>query len=646
MIECASQLTDQIQSKRSKASLTTAIIALVWQFGQASNSVDMLFYRLHLARLLSFSRPLRPPRSSKPLARSRLFTQNSQLLRISGVSPRPQLPFLHPATGNRYPSVTRNQFQNQLYRLITTETKRYFKDQLRKGAEYSAYALAGWVLLGVMAFGFQSEVLERRFPSPPEWTMRSRITYRNANGKEHPDPNGTTLADWGSAGQRYLQVLKRLEDPSVDGQDLEPISKEEGDICLAGLGRAGLDVSHKSEPWRRGYYACLMGAAKASENRAGWVCDTTRNIAFPPEVVIGPSNPRPKPVPYGAKPAPLEENCVPASEPAENYYMKILTTQGFNSRQRLDAALAYADWLDFQGLSSTAEEVCDWGLDIAIGALPVGVNNVVDIKSGVIDQRATYITSNILLATTSLAFHHARNNNVAAALPIYLSVLRARRQLLVPPSEDEARSTPRETSTILPVLSFLRSTLVTPPYPPAPSTGDEIPLRTPAAICEEAGVMAHIGEIMFASSSASSSTTASSNTLGGSIISSQSAADRLKGQRAGLGWTRDAVDLAEATITSAPKDDGDAREKCSECLTVGMNNWSTMAAELLKEERQRKAQKLPKASSSWLWSSSAAVEDEGLWERESEVVDERLENVRRLLSREVDRKESKGGFAM
>ena len=605
----------------------------------------MLSYRLHLSRLLSFSRPLRPPRSSKPLARSRLFTQNAQLLRISGVSPRPQLPFLHPATGNRYPSVTRNQFQNQLYRLITTETKEYFRDQLSIGVRYSAYALAAWVLLGMMVFGFQSEVLERRFPSPPEWTMRSRFTYCNANSKAHPDPNGTTLADWGTAGQRYLQVLKRLEDPSVDGQDLEPILKEEGDICVAGLGKAGLDVSHKSEPWRRGYYACLMGAAKASENRAGWVCDTTRRITFPPEVVIGPSNPRPKPVPYGAHPAPLEKNCVPASEPAETYYMKILTTQGFNSRQRLDAALAYADWLDFQGLSSTAEEVYDWGLDIAIGALPVGVNNVVDIKSGVIDQGATYITSNILLATTSLAFHHARNNNVAAALPIYLSVLRARRQLLVPPSEDEARSTPRETSTNLSVVSFLRSMLVVPPYPPAPSTGDEIPLRTPAAICEEAGVMALIGEIMFASSSASSSTTASSNTPRGSTISSPSA-DQLKGQRSGLGWTRDAVDLAEATINSAPKDDEDAREKCSECLTVGMNNWSTMVAELLKDEQQPKAQKLPKANGSWLWSSSAAVEDERLWERESEVVGERLENVRRLLSREADLKASKGGFAM
>lgn len=579
------------------------------------------------------------------MARPRLFTQNSQLLLVSGVSPRPQLPFLHHATRSRRPpSATRNAFQNQLFRLITTERKLYFKDQLWKGAKYTVYSWAGLLLLSVMLFGIQNEVAERRFPSPPEWTMKSRIKHRIANGEQHPDPSGTGLTDWTTIGDSYRQLLKRLEDPSLDGRDLRPILQEEGDIYVAGLGRAGLDISSKSEPWRRGYYACLMGAAKASENRDGWVCDTTRNMAFPPEVVIGPSNPRPKPVPYGAASAPLEQNCIPAFEPAETYYMKILTTHGFNTRQRLDAALAFADWLDFKGLSSTAEEMYDWGLDIALGTLPVGINNVVDIKSGVIDQRATYISSNVLLATTSLAFHHARNNNLAAALPIYLSVLRARRQLPVLSSQGEAGSNLREGSSFAKVFSFIRSMIVTPPYPPAPPTGDEIPVRTLAATCEEAGVMAHVGEILFASSSASSSAKASSNTFGGSLVYSSSAAAQLKNQDSGLSWTRDAVDLAEATLTLADKDDEETRDKCSECLAVSMDNWSKMVAKLLKDERQAKAEHQPKVSSSWLWGSSAAVEDEGRWERESQVVDERLENVRKLLSREADRQESKGGY--
>ena len=598
-----------------------------------------------MPRLLPFSRPLRPPRSAKPLARPRLFTKNSQLLLVSDASPRPQLPFLHPTTGSRAsPSASRNQFQSQLFRLITTERKLYLKDQLWKGAKYTVYGWTALLLLSMMAFGFQNEVLERRFPTPPDWTMRSRMIYRIAKSEEHPDPSGTGLTNWTSAGDGYRQLLKRLEDPSRDGQDLRPILQEEGDIYVDGLGRAGLDISSKSEPWRRGYYACLMGAAKASENRDGWVCDTTRKTAFPPEVVIGPSNPYPKPVPYGAASAPLEENCVPAFEPAETFYMKILTTQGFTTRQRLDAALAYADWLDFKGLPSTAEEMYDWGLDIAMAALPLGVNNVVDIKSGVIDQRATYISSNVLLATTSLALHHARNHNLAAALPIFLSVLRARRQLPASSPQDEAGSNSREGSSIAQVLSFFRSMIVAPPYPPAPPTGDEIPLRTPAAKCEEAGVMAHVGEILFASSNASSSAVASSNTIRRSLGSSQSAAGQLEVQQSGLSWTRDAVDLAEATLTSANKDDDEAQEKCSECLAVGMENWSTMVAKLLKDERQVKADKQPKVSSSWLWNSSATVDDQGRWERESQVVDERLENVRRLLSKEADRKDRKGGY--
>ena len=115
-----------------------------------------------------------------------------------------------------------------------------------------------------MAFGLQHEILERRFPSPPEWTTKSRIIYRNANSKETPDPNGTDLTDWTSIGNWYCKLLGRLEDLSLDGHDLRPILQEDGDINLAVLGKAGLDISSMSEPWRRGYYACLIGAAKAA----------------------------------------------------------------------------------------------------------------------------------------------------------------------------------------------------------------------------------------------------------------------------------------------------------------------------------------------------------------------------------------------
>ena len=599
----------------------------------------MLSHRLPLARVIRSGRPLKPSNPTKTLPNHRLFTQNSQLLLVSHATPRPQLPFLHPATGGRSsPGVPRNQLQYQLARLLTTERKLYLKDQLWKGAKYTVYGWAALVLLAMMTFGVQSEVADRRFPAPPEWTKWSRFFYRTAKTREIPHPQ-TGLTDWSKTGYEYLDLLRRLEDPSIDGRGLRPILQDEGDLYVAGIGKAGLDISAKSEPWRRGYYTCLMGIAKAAENRDGWVEDTTRGLVFPPELVIGPSNPCPKPVPYGAMAAPHEEDCVPAFEPAETYYMKILTTHGFNTRQRLDAALAYADWLDFKGLSSTADEMYDWGLDIAMGALPLGIDNVIDIKTGVINRKATYISANVLLATTSMAYHHARNNNVAAALPIFLSVLRARRQLPNPTSTYTERN-PHADSTLSPVFSFFRSLIVTPPYPEALPTGDEVPFRTPAAMCEEAAVMSHIGEILFASSGANSFATMPSNTSVGPPIATTATAGQLKNQQLGLSWTRDSVNLAEETINLADKDDLEARDKCSECLAVGMENWSTMVSKLLKDEGKARAGPQQKSGSSWFWSSSAITDEgQGRWEREAKVVDERLRSVRKILIREADRKD-------
>ena len=149
---------------------------------------------------------------------------------------------------------------------------------------------------------------------------------------------------------------------------------EDESLQIFKVGKTVFDVSAKSEAWKEGYYGCLMGGARAAENLEGWVRDTTRNIAFPGEMMIGPSNPRPKPVPYGAYSAPFEENCVEAFESPETFYRKILETKGFNTRQRLDTAIAYADWLDFKGLPVKAKAIYDFALNEAVAALPPGVD--------------------------------------------------------------------------------------------------------------------------------------------------------------------------------------------------------------------------------------------------------------------------------
>ncbi|MCJ1395375.1 hypothetical protein MMC18_008259 [Xylographa bjoerkii] len=618
--------------------------------------------RIHKGRL---STMLRPSRHSKLLHRPnpRPFTQNSQLFLISPTSPRPQLPFLHSPSNTFAPrTITRKQFQLQLFRLLTTERKTYIREQAWTAAKYTAYGWTAIALVATILFGIENERLERKFPSPREWSWVSRWLYRSTRGEELPQANGSGLVDWAKTGQDYRQLLERLENIKSDGKGLRPLLGVDGDIYMVGVGKSGFDISFKSEPWRRGYYECLMGATRAAEHLDTWVRDKTRNVAFPPEVVLSPSNPYPKPVPYGAKTAPSAENCEPAFESPEHYYMKILTTHGFNSRQRLDAALSYADWLEFKGLTSSAEDMYDWGLDIAMGALPLGVNNVVDIKTGVISQQATHITPNILLATTALARHHAQNHHLSTALPIYLSILRAQRSLASSPSYSRTSGPPEPSDTEASVLSlfasFARSLLIAPSYPDPPPSGDLPATRNSITTCEEAATMANIGEILFASS------TVPSFILSDSTHPSPSTRKATSAQSSGLAWTRESVALAEQTLhsLSTPNPGSSpistrssalpptslrsqkprretiiARQRCTECLLSSMQNWKLMVARLRAQEAAKR--EAPQSSGSakrgWFWSGgSVDVEEEGLWEREAEMVEAKSKEVGRLVKEE------------
>ena len=452
------------------------------------------------------------------------------------------------------------------------------------------------------------------------------------------------MVDRAATGSAYRDVMRRLEDPSIDGLGLLPILHDEGDIYVEGLGRTGFDITSKSEPWRRGYFECIMGAARGAEALDGWVRDTSRKLTFPPEVVIGPSNVRPKPVPFGSAPAPKEEDCLPAFEPPETYYMKVLLTHGFSTGQRLEAALAYGDWLDFKGLPSSAEEMYDWGIDIATGALPIGVNNTVDIRTGVINAHAAYVSANLLKATTALATHHARNQDLATALPIFLSVLRARRQLPLSPALTTPPPSPpiQEDNSLgfASLRAIARSLFSTQPYPAAPLTGDEPPLRTPASICEEAGLMAHIGEVLFASASSAT----------GSKQSTPKAS--------GLGWTRDAVELAETTLASISDRKGEekeARAKCSQCLETGMENWRSMVKTMMREEKDQKESSIrktleKKTGGRWFWGGGeqerVEIEEEGRWERELKTVERKLREVREMVMLEEEKAQLAGRGAL
>ncbi|KZF19291.1 hypothetical protein L228DRAFT_251413 [Xylona heveae TC161] len=535
---------------------------------------------------------LRSPANLRP------FSQHSQLLLLSPASGRPQLPFLAPPSSAH--SSKRNGGQWQFARLLTTRRKRFLKEQLWLAGRYTFFGWTTAVLLLIIGFGVQNEFLERKHPTPPEWKWVTRMNYRNAKAQEDPEFNGTGLVDWASTGNMWRNVIRRLEDPKKDGAGVR--EQIDGGIYVADLGKAGYNVQRMSFAWKKGYYEALMGAAKAAEHLDGWVKDNTRNIAFPGDVVIGPSNPNPKPIPSGAKSPPREEDCSPAFESSEYFYLKILTTKGFTGKEKLDAALAYADWLDFKKLPESAEETYRWALDIARDGL-LNPDEVVDPKTGVIHSHAPHVSANILLTSTSLAVHHARNSNVSAALPIFLSVLRARRALLPEPpatpivSEIKDQQKP---SFFMGVVSLFKNLLVPPPYPPPPPTGDEPPYRDSGEICEEAGLMANIGEILFA--------TASSND--------------------GLAWTRDAVDIAEAHLVDH-ETSADGRARCSECLDVGLENWRKMVRKLVREEQAQKKQGTPSGIRSWFGGSSAQS-TEGRWAAEEKVVDRRMQRAREL----------------
>ncbi|KAL8772060.1 MAG: hypothetical protein Q9209_002726 [Squamulea sp. 1 TL-2023] len=602
----------------------------------------MLPPRLSIARIILNRRPLRPPNLKYNPPGLRLFTQNSQLLLVSRTSPRPELPYLYVSSGSRFPQITSSiQYQSRLARYLTTERKQRIKSETVLTVKYIFY---GHIVLGfvlALVWLVSVEIKERRYQTPPEWSFKTRNIYRTARIMSEPNFNPSGITEWPQVGNNYWVALARLEDPSLDGKDLQMPEGDDHRVYVVGINalgftRNGLDLTPKSEEWRRGYYSVLMGAARAAEHLDEEVRDTTRNITFPAEHIIGPSNPRPKPVPHGAASPPLEENCVPASESPQTFYTKILTSTGFSTRQRLDAALAYADWLDFKGLHETAEEMYDWGLDIAMGALPVGVNNVVDTQTGIINNNATYVSNNLLKATTALATHHAQNNNLTAALPIFLSVLRARRQLSLPPIPDPPKE---ELSNMEWIIATAKSILVSPPYPPPPPSGDEVPIRTPKAVCEEAAVMAHIGEILFASSNDDSKPP----------LKEAKTQSTLRKQQSGLGWTRDAVDVSESTLMSMDKTDLDGRQTCAECLKTGMDNWTAMVRKMLKDQQGVVSTKEEKIGNGrgWFWggqSTEEAEEDEGRWERELQLVEEKMVSVQRLLKNEEEsRKNRKPG---
>ncbi|KAI1192799.1 hypothetical protein F5X97DRAFT_64251 [Nemania serpens] len=539
---------------------------------------------------------LKPTLKSKIPPPSRLLIRHAQLASQA----RPQLPFLStPLAGTHQ------------FRYLTTERKRWLVYEVFLGFKYTVYL---WAIIGcsvVAYWSVQQEWLESRYPTPHEWGFITRLRFRIA--KWGPDRTDWVETDWVVIGEYAKNVIERLEDRSIEGAGLEHLT--EGGVWIDGIGESGYDITAKSEPWRRGYYEALMLAAKAAEQLDDQVVDKTRHLVFPASTVIGPSNPNPKPIPFGAEKAPLEENCERAYDEPETFYMRILTTRGFSSRQKMDAALAYASWLDFKQIPDAAIRMYEWALSLASENVPPQ-DVPYDRESYILRDDARAPSTNTLNALTALAAHKARNGDVSTALPILLSVLRARRSLPEPRLKNPTASSrgPDAPSsspwTLSNVISTVKRLAAPPAYPPAPDDGESAPERDARERCEEAALNLYIGEIIFASD----------------------------GHEDGLAWTREAVDLAEEQLhnTDLIAADADAKTTCRDCLSSGLQNWAKMVARLALDEREKEARGAAAAGTgTWfgLWGEAAKDHREvaGRWAAEENVVKERTRRAQEVL---------------
>lgn len=417
--------------------------------------------------------------------------------------------------------------------------------------------------------------MEHEHPTPKDFSFWERWELRTIYKLlEQGEKTGT---NWQLVAKYADRLLKRLE--RSKGLKVQDIKDGKGaEILVDGVGRIGYDISEMSDAWKQGYFDCLMTMARVGEWAVGQCKkkgSTIQDKIYRWENIPGPDNPRPVPLQWEkdgshTKPPPTYAEVEPLWEDASVWYLRILTTKGFNNRQRLDAALAYADWCGFTGLKDTSKDMYDWALDIAAGGLPAGCGEVVNMTTGVINQgQDQFVTENLLRATTALGVHHARNGEVKEALPIFLSVLRARKAL--PPEPGFARKTPRRQLTAE-ELANRQSTEVFSGYLTTirsffkdadldfSKTGDERPFHTLKEACEEVGLMTYIGEILFASTSSEQE------------------------KEKGLSWTRDSVDAAEAVLwfmdEQASSSPSEGRRRCQECLQTGLNNWQQMVQQM------------------------------------------------------------------
>lgn len=585
------------------------------------------------------SQRLRFLRTACPLCdrfASAAFTTKAPLEIINGAGTRPSLTFLADRRHGKFAA-----------RPVSTEQREYIKYQLRLAVYWTAILWIGAGGVFATYLALKEDWLDKQYPSPNDWSYLTRHAWRRARHEEAEEAYGRSMVNWGLVASSYRRVfalcetgglLKTWSKPLEQTQDWESydfpgfdkeLIRREPVSPLSNLERIGFDISKQSEAWRRCYVASLMGMAKAAEMDEGWVRDKKRAQIWPKDMVVGPSNPHPKPPWPGCPPPPAEENCEQAYDDPSFFYIRILTTTGLSQRQHMDAILAYAAWKDYKGDSTTAQKLYEVSLRMACDSFSsahasVPVEAVVNVSTGIVDPRAPFVTPNILRTCTALASHYVRHGDVSGGLAIYISALRARQSSRTNQNYTPSKSLDLSLRNPQSIIHWIASIPYPSVMPPPLPSGDELFLRDPTSNCEEAALMTYIGEVLFASTASNRNETFSEQRM-----------------RQGLSWTRDAVRLADVgNEDSKVSNDRNRRRICIQCLDAGLENWSKMVKAIAATSDRNKS--TGRVWSAWLPLAGSSAEEEA-WDQELETVMRRRavlaeEKMMMQINRQIARK--------
>lgn len=438
--------------------------------------------------------------------------------------------------------------------------------------------------------------IELKHRSCAEWTWKESELWQEMHALREDEKQG--IERWTEVLRLGQSLLDRLDDaegviPVEDGvgTGLEFWMQVDGENR-----RLPRDLREKSYEWRTGYLEALLICIEAAEKLSGKAIDTRTSQLLSNEQYMqymGWVSAQRQAHRLGDQTTPFvfPTHLIAAGPPPKYFYDSLLTTIGLTPRQYYSAANQYAIWLEHSKSFHEAEIVYQSLLDSAIINLPPQTSHIIDPNTAIISAGAppAVLSENLISSVTWLARFWARQGDISKALPPLISVLRARQSLpLVDTPTDKGFEMPRPPPGFFESSKRLALDILTRPPPleePINSSGLEPPARTQRALCEEAALMADIGEIMFAS------------------------AAETEARERGMSWTIGAVELGAGVYGGMKAGrDRPTMEFCRGCILGGLRNWGRMFKELDRATNERLA------AANWLQDAAAGgkAEDESL----------------------------------